>query len=105
MIALVGNKIDLAATAREVATAEAQAYASESSLLFMEASAKTGDNVTECFTEIGIFMIFLLQAKKLPLETLTATRTRTGLHGSVTGNNARIEVGRDSSETQEPCAC
>ncbi len=58
VIALVGNKIDLAATAREVATAEAQAYASESSLLFMEASAKTGENVAECFTEIGIFRSF-----------------------------------------------
>jgi hypothetical protein len=36
-----------------VSTEEAQAYATEASLLFMEASAKTGDNVIECFTEIG----------------------------------------------------
>jgi GTPase SAR1 family protein len=52
VIALVGNKTDLASS-RAVSTEEAQAYANESSLLFMEASAKTGDNVVECFTEIG----------------------------------------------------
>ena len=53
VIALVGNKIDLAPSSRAVSTEEAQAYATECSLLFMEASAKTGDNVVECFTEIG----------------------------------------------------
>jgi GTPase SAR1 family protein len=85
----------LAATAREVATAEAQSYASGNSLLFMEASAKTGENVSECFTEI---------AKKIPLETLTAARTRTGLQANVAGNT-RIEIGGNASETQETCAC
>ena len=56
MIALVGNKIDLADSQRAVSTEEAQAYANEASLLFMEGSAKTGDNVVECFTEIGTFI-------------------------------------------------
>ena len=56
----MGNKTDLAATARAVSTEEAQAYAAEGSLLFMEASAKTGDNVVECFTEIGKSCILFL---------------------------------------------
>lgn len=38
---------------RQVHTAEAEAYAKECGLLFYEASAKTGQNVGEVFTEIG----------------------------------------------------
>ena len=53
VIALVGNKIDLLAS-REVGTEEAKAYANEEGLLFLEVSAKTGDNVAETFLEIGI---------------------------------------------------
>lgn len=40
---------------RQVYTAEAEAYAKESNLLFYEASAKTGQNVGDLFTEIGGF--------------------------------------------------
>ncbi len=56
MIALVGNKLDLSAS-REVETEEAKAYAAESDLLFLEASAKTGDSVVEVFTEIGMICV------------------------------------------------
>jgi Ras-related protein Rab-5C len=38
---------------RQVHTAEAEAYAKESNLLFYEASAKTGLNVSDLFQEIG----------------------------------------------------
>lgn len=38
---------------RQVSHAEASAYARECGLLFFEASAKTGANVGEVFTEIG----------------------------------------------------
>ncbi|KAJ3279091.1 Ras- protein Rab-5C, partial [Blyttiomyces sp. JEL0837] len=72
IIALVGNKLDLASN-RGIPTEEAQAYASEAGLLFTEASAKTGEYVMEVFTEI---------AKKIPLEHLLAGRTRGGAGGS-----------------------
>ncbi|EHB02816.1 Ras-related protein Rab-5C [Heterocephalus glaber] len=56
VIALAGNKADLAPK-RAVEFQEAQAYAEDNSLLFMETSAKTAMNVNE---------IFMAIAKKLP---------------------------------------
>ena len=52
VIALAGNKADLAAK-RMVEYDEAQAYAEENGLLFMETSAKTAYNVNEIFLAIG----------------------------------------------------
>ncbi|KAJ1336808.1 hypothetical protein BSLG_006911 [Batrachochytrium salamandrivorans] len=106
VIALVGNKLDLAATARGVSTEEAQAYATEGGLLFLEASAKTGEFVVNIFTDI---------AKKIPLESLAASRSRTGLtnggngSGSAGGNanNGRVDLNSNHNATasQDSCAC
>lgn len=56
VMALAGNKVDLEAQ-RAVPVDEAQAYASENNLHFLETSAKTAANVNELFMEI---------ARKLP---------------------------------------
>ncbi|CAB1455197.1 unnamed protein product [Pleuronectes platessa] len=56
VIALAGNKADLS-NKRAVDFQEAQSYADDNSLLFMETSAKTAMNVNE---------IFMAIAKKLP---------------------------------------
>jgi Ras-related protein Rab-5B/Ras-related protein Rab-5C len=63
VIALAGNKSDLA-DKRFVETEEAQAYADENGLLFMETSAKTASNVNE---------IFMAIARKLPKTDTSAT--------------------------------
>jgi len=52
VIALVGNKLDLASN-RAVDHNEAKMFADENNLLFMETSAKTAVNVAEVFTAIA----------------------------------------------------
>ena len=54
VIGLAGNKADLGSTTkRQVDTREASEYADENGLIFMETSAKRGDNVTEIFLAIA----------------------------------------------------
>ena len=55
MIALAGNKADLAAK-RAVEFDEAKGYAEENGLLFMETSAKTAMNVNDIFLAIGTYI-------------------------------------------------
>ena len=52
IIALCGNKSDLAAR-RQVSQEEAKKYAEEEGLMWGETSAKSGEGVSEIFTEIG----------------------------------------------------
>ena len=54
VVMLVGNKLDLAeAGQRQVSTEEAQKFADEEGLMFMEVSAKTAQGVKEVFDKIG----------------------------------------------------
>lgn len=52
VIALAGNKADLE-NKRKVQTEEAQQYAQENDIIFMETSPKTALNVKNLFVEIG----------------------------------------------------
>jgi len=65
VMALAGNKADLAEK-RQVEVEEAQAYADENGLFFMETSAKTAANVNDLFYEI---------ARKLPKAAPAAAPT------------------------------
>jgi len=53
IIALAGNKADLADTQREVSAADAKAYANKHNLFFMEVSAKQAINVNGLFCSIA----------------------------------------------------
>ncbi|KAJ8352883.1 hypothetical protein SKAU_G00243590 [Synaphobranchus kaupii] len=72
VIALAGNKADLAEK-RMVEYEEAQTYAEDTGLLFMETSAKTAMNVNE---------LFLAIAKKMP-KTDTQNPTHAARHRGV----------------------
>ena len=70
VIGLAGNKSDKAAMGnRQVDTREATEYAEENGLIFMETSAKRGDNVTE------IFMAIAKQVASTQLGLLTPAHT------------------------------
>ena len=68
VIALAGNKADLTPK-RKVEPDEAQSYADENGIFFMETSAKTAANVNELFVAI---------ARKLPRATSTAKQPTQG---------------------------
>jgi len=82
VIALAGNKADLQAK-RQVEMADAQTYAEENGLIFMETSAKTAMNVND---------IFMAIAKKLP-KNQDPSLTGSGRRG-----NESITVDRPSNQ-------
>ena len=77
VIALAGNKSDLGSR-RTVEYEEANAYAEENGLLFMETSAKNANNVNE---------IFLAIARRLPRDAEAGSSGNSGRRLEEGGNN------------------
>lgn len=86
VIALAGNKADLA-NKRAVEFDEAQAYASENGLLFMETSAKTAMNVND---------IFLALARKLP---------KTDQNGAAPARPRGVDLNQENQPAQSGGCC
>lgn len=80
VIALAGNKADLAAK-RQVEVVDAQTYAEENGLIFMETSAKTAMNVND---------IFMAIAKKLP-KTPDSSNTSADRRGGNNGQSITVD--------------
>lgn len=78
VIALCGNKTDLAAR-RQVSQEEAQKYAEEEGLMWMEASAKTGEGVQDIFMAIGTYTFRICSI----VPDLSAANDRTGSATSI----------------------
>eukprot|EP01084_Bolivina_argentea_P266218 451474_1 len=55
-IILVGNKLDLASTNRQVSTQQGQEFADKYGLLFIETSAKTNTNIDETFNNLTLLI-------------------------------------------------
>ncbi|XP_047390350.1 ras-related protein Rab-5A-like [Sciurus carolinensis] len=86
VIALSGNKADLA-NKRAVDFLEAQSYADDNSLLFMETSAKTPMNVNE---------IFMAIAKKLP-------KNEPQNPGANSARGRRVDLTEPTQPTRSQC--
>ncbi|POY73054.1 putative Small monomeric GTPase [Rhodotorula taiwanensis] len=95
-VMLVGNKLDLA-DQRQVSTEEAQKFADEEGLLFMEVSAKTAQGVKDVFDQI---------AEKMPIDSPASQRSRTGgaLGGGRGHGGVDLKQGGVKSLT-DGCAC
>lgn len=87
VIALAGNKSDLA-NRRAVEYEEANGYAEENGLLFMETSAKNANNVNE---------IFLAIARKLPRDSDGAGGTNS------TGGQRLLPPGQNADSNKMAC--
>lgn len=124
VIALVGNKFDLASSsssdspatdaaaaadasalasppdaaenARKIPTDEAEEYAKEENLLFFETSAKTGFNVAEVFTAI---------ANAIPETSLRSSRGGAAGRGAQGGDEARVNLTGMTPAAKDNCAC
>jgi small GTP-binding protein len=69
VILLVGNKKDLE-EAREVTFLEASNFASENELIFLETSAKTGENVEEAFLKCAKTILAKIETGELDPERI-----------------------------------
>lgn len=79
-LVLLGNKTDR--EEKEVETEEASAFASENGMMFFEVSAKTSDQVSRAFNQVG--------------SQLLTTNNQTGEH--------HINIINKKSHTK-PCSC
>jgi len=98
VIFLIGNKSDLEAQ-RDVTYDEARTFAEENGLKFVEASAKTGENVEEAFLETARKIYESIQDGSLDLNA-----AESGVQKKPTANSART-LSTDTGESKPPSNC
>ncbi|KAK6622598.1 Ras- protein Rab-14 [Polyplax serrata] len=98
VIFLIGNKCDLNQQ-RDVTYEEAKQFAEENGLLFVEASAKTGENVEEAFLDTATKIFQSIQD-----GSLDPSAAESGVLHKVT-QSGRATVVADQTPTRENCSC
>ena len=83
---LIGNKKDLEEQ-RQVKYEDGKRLAEENGILFLETSAKTAENVQECF--------------KISAERILDQINKTGVDPTAPSKNVRISIEEDEEETPE----
>ena len=114
VIALCGNKIDLSAR-RQVTQEEAKKYAEEEGLMWGETSAKSGEGVSDIFTEIGEYSAQVrlgccltrrATAKKLPKAAPPSARAAGGRTGAAARTGVDLNKQTNPAAGQgEACNC
>ena len=75
IISLVGNKTDIEYL-RKVEKDKAIEYANQNDLVFLETSAKSGDNITEAFNRIADRLPRKIEIKQTPLISTTSVASK-----------------------------
>lgn len=96
IILLVGNKKDLDAE-RDVTFLEASRFAQENELMFLETSAKTGENVEEAFLKCSKTILAKIETGELDPERIGS--------GIQYGDCSTRRLHRETNRRQADCIC
>ncbi|EDX05034.1 GD23961 [Drosophila simulans] len=98
VIFLIGNKSDLEST-REVTYEEAKEFADENGLMFLEASAMTGQNVEEAFLETARKIYQNIQEGRLDLNA-----SESGVQHRPS-QPSRTSLSSEATGAKDQCSC
>ena len=99
VIYLIGNKSDLDAQ-RDVSYDEAKTFAEENGLMFIEASARTGENVEEAFLETAKKIYQSIQDGSIDLNAADIS-----VHPKPPGIGSNAGRPNDSNTQKSDCSC